>query len=201
MLNAKRLVSVTALLAAALLLAVASGCKGFFVNQPNSVSVSPTTLTVTQGGTGALTATATYNSGTKDVTSSAGWTSSSPCATVSAGVVKGIGAASGVTITANVGGITGTATVTVTGSQGLVIAPANNTFTLSTTPSAQFTATQNGADVTNSATWSSGNSSIVTFSSATPGLATFSTAGTTTVTASLVSGSTCASGTTNVTVQ
>jgi hypothetical protein len=41
----------------------------------------------------------------------------------------------------------------------------------------------------------------VTFSSTTPGLATFVATGTTTVTASIASGSTCASGSTNVTIQ
>src|SRR2546428_12248886 len=111
MLNSKRFVSVMALLTAALLLAVATGCKGFFVNQPNSVAVSPSTLTVAQGGTGTLTATATYSSGTKDVTKSASWASSSPCATVNAGLVTGVGAASGVTLTAQVGGGHGKAPV------------------------------------------------------------------------------------------
>jgi hypothetical protein len=173
------------------LVVAATGCTGFFVNQPNSVSVSPTTLTVAQGQKGNLTASASYNSGSKDVTKSASWSSSSPCATVNAGVVTGVGPATNVTVTANVAG---------TGSQSLSISPANQTFTLSTTPTTQFTATQNGTDVTNSATWTSGNTSIVTFSS-TPGLATFVAAGTTSVTASISSSSSCASGSTNVTVQ
>ena len=60
--------------------------------------------------------------------------------------------ATGVTITATVGGVNGTATVTVTGSQGLVVTPANQTYTLATTTSNQFLASQNGTDVTNSAT-------------------------------------------------
>jgi len=201
MLKSKRVVSFVAVLTAVMLLGVASGCKGFFVNQPDSVAVTPSTLTVTQGGTGNLTATATYSSGTKNVTNSAGWSSSSPCATVNAGVVTGVGAATGVTITATVAGVNGTATVTVTGSQGLVVTPANQTYTLATTTSNQFLASQNGTDVTNSATWTSGNSSIVTFSSSSPGLASFLSTGTTTVTASLVSGSSCASGSTNVTIQ
>jgi hypothetical protein len=201
MLSSERKLSQIAAFAALLVLVVGAGCKGFFVNQPNSVTVSPSTLSVAQGAKGQLQATAAFNSSSKDVTKSASWTSSSPCATVSQGVVTGVGAATNVTITANVAGVSGTATVTVTGTQGITISPANQTFTLTTTPTTQFTATQNGSNVTNSATWASGNTSIVTFSSTTPGLATFVAAGTTTITASITSGTSCASGSTNVTVQ
>src|SRR5437588_5985646 len=106
----KRLVA-TAALAAFVLMTIGVGCRGFFVNQPNSVSVtqgSSSTLAVAVGTPQQLTATATFNSGTKDVTKSASWSSSSACATVSpTGLVTGIGAASGVTITASVGGVSG----------------------------------------------------------------------------------------------
>jgi trimeric autotransporter adhesin len=202
--NSKRNLSLLCGIAALVVLVIGAGCTGFFVNQPNSVTVAPSTLSIAQGATGQLQATAAFNSGSKDVTKSASWTSSSPCATVSQGVVTGVGPTTNVTITANVAGVSGTATVTVTGAQGITIitvSPANQTFTAATTPSQQFTATQNGVDVTNSATWTSGNTSVVTFSSTTPGLATFVGTGTTTITASVTSGNSCASGSTNVTVQ
>jgi hypothetical protein len=192
-------------LAALLMLAVSGGCKGFFVNQPNSLGVtqnSQSTLSVTVGTPAQLTATATYNSGNKDVTNSASWSSSSACATVSSkGLVTGVGAASGVTITATVAGVSGSITGSVTGgtSQTLTIAP---TSALLSSGTQQFTATDsNNVNQANSATWTSGNTSILTFSTTTPGLATLLTTGTTTVSASLTSGSSCSSGSASVTVQ
>src|SRR5947207_6807128 len=82
----KRL-SASAALAAFVLMAVGSGCRGFFVNQPNSLAVTDvsggSTFSVAVNGTDQLTATASYNSGTKIVTNSVSWQSSTPCATVS----------------------------------------------------------------------------------------------------------------------
>jgi hypothetical protein len=205
--NAGRKLPLIAVLALVSLLLLAAGCKGFFVNQPNSISVTTgpngsgsTTFSVAQGGTQQLYATATFNSGSKDVTKSASWQSSSPCATVNAGLVKGAGSTSSLTISATLGGVTGSATGSVTGSggQSLTISPPGGTFSLNS--SQQFTAALNGADVTSSATWSSSNTSIVTFST-TNGLASFVGTGTATISASLVSGSTCASGSATVTVQ
>ncbi|HZP16931.1 MAG TPA: hypothetical protein VFB00_03130 [Terriglobales bacterium] len=191
------------------LLTLAIGCRGFFVNQPNSVTVTTgangtgsSTFNVAQGATVKLFATASYSSGNKDVSNSAAWQSSTPCATVTAGLVKGIGAATNVTITATVAGVSGSATGTVTGSggQGLTITPPGP-FTLATTPTVQFLASQNGTDVTGNSTWTSSNTSVLTFSSTTPGLASLVTTGTSTVTASLSSGNSCASGSLTVTVQ
>jgi hypothetical protein len=193
-------------IAGLILLALGAGCTGFFVNQPNSVAVTQagsSTLSVPAPNTVQLTATASFNSGTKDVTKSASWQSSSACATVnSTGVVKGIGAASNVTITASLGGVSGSITGSVTGGTGqtLTITPANQTVSLAT-GTVQFSATDsNNNNVTNSATWTSGNTSFLTFSS-TPGLATLVAAGSTSVSASLSSGATCASGSTNITIQ
>lgn len=191
------------------LLALGAGCTGFFVNQPNSVAVTTgpsgtgtSTFTVAQGATVKLFATASFNSGSKDVTNSATWASSTPCATVSAGNVKGVGTASDVTISATVGGVGGSATGSVTGGSGqaLTISP-QGSFSIAANPTGvQFTATDsNNNDVTNSATWTSGNTSFLTFSS-TPGLATLVASGTTTVTASITSGGTCSSGSETVTI-
>jgi hypothetical protein len=186
-------------------LSVAVSCTGFFVNQPNSVTVTTaangggsSTFTVAQGSTVKLFATASFNSGNKDETNSASWQSSTACATVNAGLVTGVGAATNVTITASVGGVTGSATGTVTGGQGLTISssPSGPTFSNGTT--AVFSAALNGSDVTSSTTWSSSNTSVATFSSNT---ASFVSAGTATITGSYVANGTCASGSTSITVQ
>ena len=206
MLSSKRKLSLIAGLAALSLFAAGVGCTGFFVNQPNSVSVTTgingtgsTTFTVTApSGTTKLYATATYNSGSKDVTNSAIWTSNGACATVSKGIVTGVGATSSLQITATLGGVGGAATGTVTGgsSQTLAISsvPSGPTFTSTTT--ATFSATLNGADVTGNTTWTSSNTSVVTFSGNT---ATFVAPGNATITASDTT--TCASGSDAVTVQ
>jgi len=192
------------------LLALGAGCTGFFVNQPNSISVTTgpsgtgtSTFTVAQGATVKLFATASFNSGSKDVTNSATWASSTPCATVSAGNVKGVGTASDVTITATVGGVAGSATGSVTGGSGQTLTISSSPqqpFSISAGSSVQFTATDSSNNnVTNSATWTSGDTSLLTFSS-TPGLANLVAAGTTSVTASIISGGTCSSGSETVTI-
>ncbi|SRR5258708_3733770 len=208
MLSSRQRLSRIAALSVVASLVVAPACTGFFVNQPNSIAVTQsgsTTLSVAVGTPAQLTATATYSSGTKDVTKSASWQSSTACATVnSTGKVTGVGADSGVTITATLGGISGTITGSITGgsSQVLTISPPGP-FTLATSSTQQFTATDSSNnDVTNSATWTSGDTSILAFSAATHGLATFLKTGTTTVSASTSSsGTSCASGSESVTIQ
>jgi hypothetical protein len=190
--------------AAMFLLAVSGGCKGFFVNQPNSVSVT------TQSGASTfavppnaqLKATASFDSGDKDVTNSANWQSSSACASVSTtGLVTGVGTASSVTVTATVAGVSGSITGSVnsgSGTQTLTItsSPQGPTFTNGTT--AQFFAALNGTDVTSSTTWVSSDTTIATFSSNT---ASFVGTGSATITASSAAGTSCASGSTSITVQ
>jgi len=201
----KRTRSRIALITAILLLTFAASCTGFFVNQPNSITVTTgangggsSSFTVAQNSTVQLFATATYSDGNKDITNSALWQSSTPCATVVAGKVKGVGTVSGVTITATLSGIGGSATGTVTGSgQGLLISsvPSGTTFTNGTT--ATFSATFNGTDVTSSTTWTS-SSNIATFQN---NVATFSGTGSTTITGSYVNGTTCAGASVNITIQ
>jgi hypothetical protein len=195
-----------AALAALFLLAVSGGCKGFFVNQPDSIAVTQngtSTLSVAVGTPVQLTATATYSSGSKDVTKSASWSSSTACATVgtNTGVVTAVGPSSSVTITATLAGVQGTITGSTTGgtSQTLSISP---TLVSLSSGSAQFEALDsNQVDQAASATWTSSDTSILSFASATGGSATLVAAGSVTVTASLTSGSTCASGSASVTVQ
>src|SRR5438093_12805290 len=89
-------VAATVVFCTIVLLAVGTGCRGFFVNQPNSVTVTTATggTSFSANPTAQLKAVAAYNSSTKDVTSSAGWQSSSGCATVSAtGLVTAQGTA------------------------------------------------------------------------------------------------------------
>jgi hypothetical protein len=201
----ERKLSLIALLVALSLVVTTPACTGFFVNQPTSIAVTTgangggsSSFTVAQGSPVQLFATATYNGGNKDVTPSAIWQSSTPCATVTAGKVTAVGSATGVTITATLSGIGGSATGTVTGSgQGLLIssAPSGPTFTNLT--SATFSATFNGTDVTNSTTWTS-SSNIATFQN---NVATFSGLGSATVTASYVNGTACSGASENITVQ
>jgi hypothetical protein len=203
--SSERKLSLIVTLLALALLVVAPGCRGFFVNQPTAIAVTTgangggsSSFTVAQGSTVQLFATATYNNGNKDVTNSAVWQSSTPCATVTTGNVKGVGTVSGVTITATLSGIGGSATGTVTGSgQGLLISsvPSGPTFTNGTT--ATFSATFNGTDVTSSTTWTS-SSNIATFQN---NVATFSGQGSATITGSYVNGTTCAGASVNITVQ
>jgi trimeric autotransporter adhesin len=193
-------------LAAAIMLTLGSGCRGFFVHQPNSMSVT----TATGGSTfsvppdSQMKAVATYDDGTKDVTSSATWQSSSACVTVtSGGLVSGHGAVSTVTISATVAGVSGSISGTSTGGSGgqtLTLSP-NTNLTFAANTSTQFTAALNGQDVTASATWTSSNTTAVTFSSTTNGLATFVSPGNATISASVLSGGTCASASEDVTVQ
>jgi hypothetical protein len=205
--NATAKVRMVAAVAALFLLIISGGCKGFFVNQPDSVSVTTgvngtgnSTFSVAQGSTTKLFATAAYSSGSKDVTNSAFWSSSSACATVNAGTVTGVGAASNITITATVAAVSGSATGTVTGSSGqsLTISPTSVSLANGTV---QFQAVDSSnVDHAASATWTSGNSSILTFASSTGGQATLVAQGTVTVSASLASGNSCESGSASVTV-
>jgi len=201
----KRLVA-TAALAAFALLAMGTSCKGFFVNQPNSVTVTTTTggTSFSAAPTANLKAVASFDSGNKDVTNSASWQSSSGCATVSTtGVVTATATASSVTISATVAGVSGsiTGSTSVSGgtTQTLTISPILATLSNGTV---QFQAVDsNSVDQAANATWTSSNTSILSFASSTGGLATLSNTGTVTVSASTSSGATCATGSASVTVQ
>lgn len=203
----KRLVAMAAV-AAFVLMAVGSSCRGFFVNQPNSIAVTDasgnSTFTVAKGSTAQLKATGTFDSGTKDVTNSATWQSSSGCATVGQtnGLVTGVAPISSVTVTATLAGVSGTITGSVTGSGGsgtLTISPTSVTLASQTV---QFQALDsNSVDQAGNATWTSSDTTKLTFPSSTGGSANLLAAGTVTVTASTTSGNTCATGSASVTIQ
>jgi Big-like domain-containing protein len=197
----KRNLRILATFAALSLLALAAGCRGFFVNPTlTSITVAPTSASIIQGGSQQINATGTFNDGsTKDLTGSATWTTSEPAvATVSKGGL--VTAASSISnppgtaiITATSGTITATSTITV--NTGPLTAIAINT----TTPhpaagqTVVFTAlgTYSGSaqqqDITALVTWSSSNTAVISTIASGSGavLSTATSGATTNVTASL----------------
>src|SRR5207244_2133162 len=123
--STKRTIQVLLAFAALLMLSLAAGCKGFFVNAPTSVSITPSTVSLTQGQSQQLIAQASFDSGSKDVTTSAFWQSSNSCAVSvttggsAAGKVTDVGTGGAVTITATFNGVSCSATVM--GSAGIMI--------------------------------------------------------------------------------
>ncbi|MFZ0561536.1 MAG: Ig-like domain-containing protein [Terriglobales bacterium] len=131
-----------------------------------SITVSTQTPSVAAGLTAQFTATGNYsNNTTQNLTATATWSSSNTSvATIAAGgLAKGLVAnANPVTITATLGTVSGTGSLTVTAAllQSIAVTPANDTVPLGTiTP---FTATgtysdNSTQDLTATATWTSSN--------------------------------------------
>lgn len=154
----------------------------------SSIAVTPSTASIGVGSTQQFTATGTYSDGsTKNLTISAGWTSSS---TAIATVGQHTGLATGVkagtaTITANSGTIKGSATLTVTPVlTSIAVTPGTATIPNGTTQ--QFTATGTYSDgstqnLTNTVTWSSSLTTVATIAAG--GLATGAGVGSSTITA------------------
>jgi len=183
------------------MLAVAAGCKGFFVNPTlTSMAVSPTSASLIEGQTQQVSATGTYNDGsTKDLTGTASWTTSdSTVATVSAGgLVK---AASSIasppgsaTITATSGTLTATSAITVNTGPLTTITISTTTPNPAVGQTVVFTAlgTYSGSsqqqDITSLVTWTSTNTAVIATISGGSGavLSTANSGATTNVTASL----------------
>jgi hypothetical protein len=174
--------------AALFLLAMAVGCKGFFVNSPDSLTISPDPVSFSNvGDTQQLTAQAAFGTSSKDVTTSTNWQSSNGCGVVASTATKGlmtvIGTGATVTITATYNGVTDT--VTATTPTGIKISPCGSQGRFgqfSSGDAVQLTATSGSTDVTANTTWTSSNANIVKFSGNT---ATFGpTTGTATISAS-----------------
>jgi len=171
----------------------------------DSIAVSPGTVSLATGTTAQLTAVGSYSHGShpstsQDITAAVNWNSSATSvATVSAGVVTGVGPGT-TTITASTQGFGGlitsnAATITVTGSgtgpttstlTSLAIIPGSQSVA-SPGQSTQFIAigtTSAGAteDLTASVTWSSSSTQVATINAST-GFATAAGQGTTTITA------------------
>ena len=157
-----------------------------------SIAVTPNSASIAVGATQQFTATGTYSDGsTKNLSSTATWTSGTPTvATISASGLATAVASGSTTITASLNGVNGKATLTVSAaSQGVTsIAVTPNPGSIVVGATQQFTATatySNGstANVSSMATWTVANTAVGTVS--TSGLATAVAAGITTVTASL----------------
>jgi len=150
-----------------------------------SVTVAPTSLSLTQGQTGSLAATVADANGAP-LNRPVNWTSDHPSiATVSsAGVVTAVAPGSAV-ITADAGGKSGTASVTVAAVPIASVQVSPSTATLTAGQGTALVATvtdANGVVVANAAvSWSSNNPSVAAVSST--GDVTTSAAGTATITA------------------
>jgi hypothetical protein len=142
--------------------------------QGSTTPIAPPTLAA--GTTLQLYATGTYSDGsTQDITSTATWSSSTTNATAVAGLITAVSVGDP-TISANLSGIKGSTSVTVTASTlvSIAITPAGIT-TVAAGNTQQFTATGRYTDsstqnITSSVTWSSTEASV-TMSATTPGLA------------------------------
>ncbi len=151
--------------------------------------LTPPAPTIAKGETQAFTATGTYTDGTTpDLTGTAAWTSSDPTIAsipASGGLATGL-LPGQVTITATVGSVSATATLSVTPPEvvSLAIAPANPSRAAGETVQLQATGTLTDGttqDVTAAVTWSSDTPAVATISAG--GLATALSVGTATLTA------------------
>src|SRR4029077_13463983 len=197
----KRNLRILATFAALSLLALAAGCRGFFVNPTlTSITVAPTSASIIQGGTQQINATGNYNDGsTKDLTGSATWPpSASAVATVSKGGL--VTAASTIsnppgtaTITATSGTITASSTITVNTGPLTAIAISTTTpnpaagQTVVFTALGTFTGSAQQQDITNLVSWTSNNTAVIATITNGSGavLSTATSGATTNVTASL----------------
>jgi len=176
-------VQILVALAALLSLATAVSCKGFFVNSPDSLTISPNSVTFSDVPTDPeqLLAQATFGSKTQDVTTSTVWKTSNVCtvsvSTTNLGQINAVGTGSSATITATYNGVS--ATITASVPTGIAVTPCG-TFNSGTNQA--FTATLSGSDVTSASTWTSSNNNIVNFASPSSSTATFGpTTGTATI--------------------
>jgi len=164
----------------------------------NSIAVTPAMSTLAINGHTSLTATGTYSdNSTADLTQSVTWQSSSAAiatasnATGSKGTVTGLSGGTA-TITAALGNVSGSASVTVTAAAlvSITISPANPSLPVGTTTTltAQGTYSDGSSvDITNTVTWSSDTTTVATIGNAAgaQGVVTALTIGTTSVHATL----------------
>jgi len=157
-----------------------------------SVSVAPSSASIGIGTTQQFTATATYSdNSTADVSSTAGWSSSTPAvATINSSGLASAVTSGSTTITASLNGVQGTANLKVAAAvltvKSIAVSPANPSIFTGATQQFTATATYNdgsSGSVTSTATWTSGTPAVATINSS--GVATAVTAGSTTITASL----------------
>ncbi|MBZ5719132.1 MAG: Ig-like domain-containing protein [Acidobacteriia bacterium] len=199
MVSTKRKLQLAAGFTALLSLALAVGCRGFFVNPTlTGVTVGPATPSIQQGKTLQMVAVGTYDDGTtKTLTGNVLWTTSdSNIATVtSTGLVKGITAGSA-TITATSGIVSGSTSVNITlaNLSSITVSPSNVSL-MGQGQMQQYTAMghfTNGPDqdITQQVTWSTNPASAATITNTVPKgtLTTLAVTQTTTVTVTATSG-------------
>jgi uncharacterized protein YjdB len=171
----KRKLQLAAGLTALLALALAVGCRGFFVNpQLTTITVGPPNANIQQGSNLQMSATGTYDDNShKTLTSGLFWsTSNGNIASVGQNNGVVLGASPGTaTITASQGAVSGSTSITVSlvGVTAIAISPKNTTGVLGQQIPYTVTATVQGggtADVTSSCTFTlsdtSGNITILT---------------------------------------
>ncbi|MFZ6849194.1 beta strand repeat-containing protein [Undibacterium sp. RuRC25W] len=177
-----------------------------------SIAVTPATATIAVGSVKQFIATGNYSDGSSaNITTTVNWTSgtTSVALVLPSGVANGLSGGTS-TITAAQGGLTGTASLTVTAQPAALISisvtPPSATIAIAATQA--YTATGNYSDgsssnITNSVTWSSGTTTVATIVSSgiatgvAGGIATGVAGGTSTITAT----SNGKSGTAGLTVQ
>jgi len=149
------------------------GCGDFFVSGSslNTLNVAPTSIFLTIGDSKQFIASGTTVDGdSKDVTTTAKWSSSSAAiASVGAGLVKAT-ASGKATITASQDGVSNTAGIIVNTSTLSSIEVSGSTNTINGGQTLQLTATaifQDGRteEITNQASWTSDSSTVATVSS------------------------------------
>lgn len=175
--------------AALLLLLILAGCDNFFIgnNDVASFTISPLNASILPTGTQQFSASGIFGDGsTRDITSTATWTSSNPAvATIDANGLATAVALGSTTITATDSGMKQSTTLTVSNKvvSSLTIAPSNPTVVSGGTQTFTATATYSDSSTnTVSATWTSSNTAVATINSST-GVATGVTTGTATITA------------------
>jgi hypothetical protein len=170
-----------------------NGSSLLTVNSPSlaSIVVSPLTPTIASGATQQFTATGIFSDGSQqNLTTSVSWSSSSSTVAniASSGLASAVGGGQ-VTITANLGGVAGTASLTVTTGvlTAIQISPQSSSIIIG--GSQQFSAQatySNGtsANVSASATWTSSANTAAAMSTTSPGLAVSTGTGATRISAS-----------------
>ncbi len=153
---------VVAILPILLILGLAPGCDGFFVDPVLTGIVVGPSVTIQTGGTVQMSAVGTYDDGShKTLSSDVSWsTGTESVATINkSGLVTGVGPGQS-TITGTSGSVVGSATITVTigGLTSIKVTSQDGLSNITYGSSEQFiaTGTANGQtiDITNSVTWS-----------------------------------------------
>src|SRR6266699_1214736 len=140
----------------------------------STITVTPTTPSIANGTTWQFTATGTYSdSTTQDLTTQVTWSSSNTAfATIdSAGLATSVAAGGPITITATLGGVSGSTTLTVTAATLSTIDVTPTDPSIANGTKQQFTATgtysdSTTQDLTTQVAWSSSNTAVATISNA-----------------------------------